>query len=92
MRKSTHSAKYKRLIALLRDARRLSKVTQTDLAKRLKRPQSFVAKYEQGERRLDVVEFVAVAEALGTDPVKMLKASGIIALKRPCLSVPESDR
>ncbi|MDP2620695.1 MAG: XRE family transcriptional regulator, partial [Hyphomicrobiales bacterium] len=36
------------------------------------RPQSFVAKYEGGERRLDVVEFVEVAEALETDPCALL--------------------
>lgn len=34
----------------------------------MNRPQSFVAKYEGGERRLDVVEFIEVCEALGVDP------------------------
>lgn len=41
---------------------------QQDVAARLDRPQSFVAKYENGERRLDVVEFIEVAEAIGFDP------------------------
>lgn len=40
---------------------------------RLGRPQSFVAKYEGGERRLDVPEFIEVSEALGTDPLDILK-------------------
>jgi len=44
------------------------------LAKRLGRPQSFVAKYEGGERRLDVVEFMTVARAIGADPVALLRA------------------
>jgi transcriptional regulator with XRE-family HTH domain len=41
------------------------------LAKKLGRPQSFIAKYEGGERRIDVIEFVAIARALGADPVKL---------------------
>ena len=40
-------------------------MTQNDVAKALKRPQSFVSKYESGERRLDVVELIEVTEVLG---------------------------
>ena len=43
-------------------------LTQAGLAGRLKRPQSFISKYETGERRLDVMEFLEVAEALAADP------------------------
>lgn len=43
-------------------------MTQQDLAERLRRPQSFVSKYESGERRLSVVELVEVSDALGVDP------------------------
>ncbi|WP_439364435.1 helix-turn-helix domain-containing protein [Bradyrhizobium sp. DASA03005] len=43
------------------------------MAKKLGRPQSFIAKYEGGERRIDVVEFVAIARALGVDPVKLFR-------------------
>ena len=43
-------------------------LTQAEVAGRLKRPQSFVSKYETGERRLDVVEFLEVAAALAADP------------------------
>jgi transcriptional regulator with XRE-family HTH domain len=42
---------------------------QTELAGRLGKPQSFIAKYETGERRLDVIELIAVLRALGEDPV-----------------------
>lgn len=45
---------------------------QADVAVRLNRPQSFVAKYETGERRVDVVEFIEIAEAVGFDPVTFL--------------------
>jgi hypothetical protein len=41
----------------------------------LERPQSFVAKYESGERRLDVGEFMGIARAIGADPFKMLRAA-----------------
>jgi len=43
-------------------------LTQPELAARLNRPQSFVAKYANGKRRLDVVEFIEVAEASGSNP------------------------
>jgi transcriptional regulator with XRE-family HTH domain len=47
--------------------------TQHELAKRLRRPQSFVAKYEGGERRVDVVEFIEICKAIEADPNKLLK-------------------
>ncbi len=55
-------------------ARKRAGLTQQQLAKRLKRPQSFVAKYEGGERRLDVVEFITIARAIGADPLRILKS------------------
>lgn len=48
-------------------------MAQAELAGRLGRPQSFVAKYELGERRVDVAEFVEVAAALGHDPTELLR-------------------
>jgi len=50
-----------------------SGVRQQALAKKLGRPQSFIAKYEGGERRIDVVEFVTIARALDADPVKLFR-------------------
>ncbi len=50
-----------------------SGVRQQALAKKLGRPQSFIAKYEGGERRIDVVEFIAIARALGADPIKLFR-------------------
>ncbi len=55
-------------------ARKAAGLTQHDLARRLKRPQSFVAKYEGGERRIDIVEFLAITRAIGADPVRILRA------------------
>jgi transcriptional regulator with XRE-family HTH domain len=50
---------------LLREIRREAGVRQADLAKALKQPQSFVSKYESGERRLDVLELRGVCHVLG---------------------------
>jgi transcriptional regulator with XRE-family HTH domain len=79
MQKTLKSTDYARLIDLLVAARKAAEVRQQALAKKLGKPQSFVAKYENGERRLDVIEFVAIAHALGADPVKLLK--GYLAAK-----------
>jgi ribosome-binding protein aMBF1 (putative translation factor) len=71
MQKSLRSPEYARLIAALIAARKDADVRQQALAKKLGRPQSFIAKYEGGERRIDVVEFVAIVRALGADPIKV---------------------
>lgn len=54
-------------------ARKSSGLTQVGLADRLGRPQSFVSKYERGERKLDVIEFCEVCRALEIDPVAFLQ-------------------
>ena len=51
---------------LLKELRLAKDLTQTQVAARLRLPQSYVSKYETGERRLDFVETVFVCEALGT--------------------------
>lgn len=84
MPSSLRSPQQDKLREVLIDARKNAKLTQAELAARLARPQSFVAKYELGERRIDVVEFVAVSRALGLDATDLLasylaarEASGI---------------
>jgi transcriptional regulator with XRE-family HTH domain len=71
---SVFTERYARLRQVLRDTRKRRGLTQAKLAQRLGRPQSFVSKYERGERRLDLVEFLEVAEAIGVDPRKVLDA------------------
>ena len=56
----------------LRRMRRRAGLTQTAVAARLRRPTSFVGKYENGYRRLDVIEFLKVAAAIGFDPAGFL--------------------
>jgi transcriptional regulator with XRE-family HTH domain len=65
--KSIYSAEYTRLRELLRELRVEAGLTQVEVAERLEEPQSFVSKYEAGERRLDVVELGQVAAALGVE-------------------------
>jgi transcriptional regulator with XRE-family HTH domain len=72
--KSVHSPDQATFCELMVGARKAAGLTQHALARRLKKPQSFVAKYEGGERRLDVVEFIAIARALGADPLKLMTA------------------
>ncbi|HEU5048597.1 MAG TPA: helix-turn-helix transcriptional regulator [Rickettsiales bacterium] len=72
MKKSIYSDRYRALCGALIAARKAAGITQQQLADRLKKPQSFVAKYENGERRLDVAEFMTIAEELGVDPAKIL--------------------
>jgi len=71
--KSLYLPEHRALCEVLVAARRRAGLTQDSVSKRLKRPQSFVAKFEGGERRLDVIEFIAIAEALDADPVKLLR-------------------
>lgn len=54
------------------EARKSAGLSQQELARRLKRSQSFVAKLEVGERRVDVVEFIEIARALGKEPTELL--------------------
>ena len=69
MRKSTHSPEYVEVLQTLVSMRKAAGLTQRELAKKLKREQSFVWRIEHGERRLDVVEFHWVCNALGFDSV-----------------------
>jgi ribosome-binding protein aMBF1 (putative translation factor) len=65
MAKSIFSARQEKLQRLLKDARSGAGLTQEALAKKLDRPQSFVSKYESGERRLDLVELQDVCRGIG---------------------------
>jgi transcriptional regulator with XRE-family HTH domain len=69
---SFHDAPYKLLLSCIRAARRAADVTQEELGKKLGSDQSFVSKYERGERRLDVVELRAICRALEIDMFEFL--------------------
>ena len=73
MTKSVHTKNYTRFLELLITARKDADVTQDEVARRLDRPQSFVSKYENGERRVDIIEFIEIAEAIGFDPIAFIR-------------------
>lgn len=73
MTSSAFSERYERFRHLLTAARSKAGLTQVQLAEALGRPQSFVSKYERGERRLDVIEFLDIVDVLGIDPHEVLK-------------------
>lgn len=58
---------------MLVEARLACGLHQAVLADRLGKPQSFVSKYERGERRLDFPEFVAIVDAMGLDVVEFVE-------------------
>ena len=74
MTKSIGTARHKALIDLLIKKREAVRMTQADLAARLGQYQSFVARLESGQRRVDVTEFLELSEVLGFDPAKAVSA------------------
>lgn len=67
------SPDYRATITVLKDARVQQGISQRELARRLGKPPSFVNKIEQLERRLDVLEFIAIAEAMNLQAPALLE-------------------
>jgi transcriptional regulator with XRE-family HTH domain len=57
----------------LADARKRSGLTQEQLARLLRKPQSFVSSYERGQRRVDILELIRIVEALAGDPIEIIR-------------------
>ncbi len=74
MGKSLTSARHRALIELLIQKRKAAGLTQADVASHLGEYQSFVARLESGQRRVDVVEFLDLSEVLEFDPVEVILA------------------
>jgi transcriptional regulator with XRE-family HTH domain len=72
MSRTSRSPRQARLQQLLIQGRVSAGLTQVEVARQLRRPQSFVSKYEAGERRLDVVELIDVAAVIGVDVVVLI--------------------
>ena len=71
--KSLRSPAHLRLLELLVAAREKAGLTQQQLADRLGKPQRFISQYEGGERRIDVIEFIAIADALEMDASRAIR-------------------
>jgi len=73
MSKSLRSPAHEALCAFIRDARKAAGLTQTQVADKLERYQSYVAMLEGGERKIDVIEFIQIAKAIGFDPAEAVR-------------------
>jgi transcriptional regulator with XRE-family HTH domain len=62
MTKSIHSNEYKNVIKKLKEARKEAGFMQSEVAEKLKKPQSYISKIERGERRVDVAELSILAK------------------------------
>lgn len=71
--KTIYHPTYQVLIAHLIELRKLKGLTQTTLAERLDKPQSYVAKIEGCERKLDILEFVELCQVLEVQASEMIK-------------------
>ena len=86
MQKTLRSPRHMRLVQLVVDKRREAGMSQSDLAEALGRYQSVVAAIESGGRRVDVVEFLELAEVIGFDPYELLREVAEIAQGRKAAS------
>jgi transcriptional regulator with XRE-family HTH domain len=66
-------SRYQSFRTLLKEAREARGITQLALGKQLEKDQLWVSRYESGRRQLDVIEFLAVAQAIGVDPCRLLR-------------------
>jgi transcriptional regulator with XRE-family HTH domain len=71
--KTIFSAKHKRLVAEIKRQRKLHGLRQVELARRLGVTHVWISRLESGERRVDVVEFMQLAKAIGFDPLEVLR-------------------
>jgi transcriptional regulator with XRE-family HTH domain len=85
---TTHDSRYQSLLEALVFLRKSAGLTQADLAQRLRRPQSYISKIENGERRIDALEMVDLAQAFDADPQDLVRAM----LGRDVLRHPEGKR
>jgi len=74
VKKTISIPEYKNLCKLLTEARQQAQLLQIDLAKKLKKPQSFVSRVEAGQRRLDIFEFLFYTRAINLDPYQLLRS------------------
>lgn len=73
MPNSLHRHQYDLFRKLLIEAREQAQLTQTQVAQRLGKPQSYVSKYERGERRLDFTEFLELADIFAINPTEFIE-------------------
>lgn len=73
MSRTLSSPRHEAMRAFLVEARKAAGLTQAEVARRLRRHQSFIATVEAGQRRIDVVELLDFAEAIGFEPERLIR-------------------
>lgn len=68
----SENARRERLRKELRDARKRASLKQVEVAAMLGKPQSYIAKVENGERRLDLIETIQLCKVVGLDPLQLV--------------------
>lgn len=68
MNRFRHSPPHAALRELLTKKRKEKEILQSALAKKLKKPQSYISKYENGEKNLDIIEILGILDALNEEP------------------------
>jgi transcriptional regulator with XRE-family HTH domain len=70
---SIRTQRHQRLVELLVAARKQAGIRQAELARRVGKTQTFVARFEAGQRRIDTIEFLALCEIIGIDPLNVVR-------------------
>jgi transcriptional regulator with XRE-family HTH domain len=71
MPKTIFGGDHQHLVEVLIQARKAADLTQAEVAERIGRDQTFVSLIERGQRRMDVIEFIKLAKALGVEPAEL---------------------
>ncbi|WP_032880145.1 helix-turn-helix domain-containing protein [Acinetobacter courvalinii] len=71
--KTIHQQRYQTLIDCLINARKQAKLSQADIAHQLSKPQSYIAKIEGKDRKLDVLEYIELCEVLNIRPSDIIR-------------------
>ncbi|MDG6882557.1 helix-turn-helix domain-containing protein [Phocoenobacter uteri] len=71
--KTIYKEKYQKIIQFLIATRKEKGITQQQIADQLNKPQSYIAKIERCERKLDILEFIELCEAMNTSPLTILQ-------------------
>lgn len=73
MPKTIFGGEHTELVGALIEARKRAPLTQEEGAARIGRDQTFISLIERGQRRVDVIEFISLAKALGSDPATLFR-------------------
>jgi len=71
--KTVFTGAHKILVEVLLKARKAAGLNQTHVAEKVGKDQTFVSLIERSQRRVDVLEFVALSRAMGRDPVELFE-------------------